>query len=165
MNEKKPRKAGKRALAGIVMSLLGKGICYAYKCDERVKSDMDGIGEEYAIKLMVEPIGPAMLFGKRDGKAFSEKCSIDANADIVLAFKGIEGATKMFTGQMGLAEGYAQHRFIVKGDIYKVLSIVRVVNIVEAYLFPKVLARTLMNPVPKRQVNMLRFYGGTIFSK
>ncbi|HKL94176.1 MAG TPA: hypothetical protein VJZ69_02710, partial [Clostridia bacterium] len=64
MSEKKPRKAGKRALAGIVMGLLGKGIRYAYKCDERVREDMDGIGEEYAIKLMVEPIGPAMLFGK-----------------------------------------------------------------------------------------------------
>jgi len=165
MSEKKPGKAGKRALAGIVMGLLGKGIRYGYKCDDRIRADLDGIGDEFTIKLMVNPVGPAMLFGKKDGVVFSHKCEIDAVADITLAFKGIDGAFKMFTGQMGLSAGYAQHRFTVKGDLYKVLSIVRIMNIVEAYLFPKMLAKTLMNPVPKRQVNMLRFYGGTLFSK
>lgn len=162
---KKVKKTFKHRLSSIVMAVLGKGIRYAYKKDTRVKDDLDSIGDEYSIKLAVNPNGPCMLFGKKDGTVFSHKCAFNDAADITLSFKGIDGAFLMFTGQMGLADGYAQHRFTVQGDLYKVLSIVRVMNIVEAYLFPKFFAKRLMNPVPKRQFSQIRFLGGTLFSK
>jgi hypothetical protein len=162
---KKPKKAAKRFLAGVVMSLLGKGIVSAYRRDSRARADIDSLGDNCAIKLMVQPAGPALLFGKKNGEVFSRKCAISEPADITLAFKGVEGAILMFTARLGLADGYAQHRFIVVGDLYKVMSIVRVMNIVEAYLFPRFIAKKLMNPVPKREVNMLRFYCGTLFGK
>ena len=163
MDEKKPNKRFKRWLAGVVMKLLGKGIRYAYKVDERVKADIDGIGEEYSIMMAVAPVGPSILFGKKDGKVFSQKCDNNAPADIVLSFKGIEGAITMFTGRMGLGEGYAQHRFTVKGDLYKVMAIARIMSYVESSMFPKFIAKNLMNPVPKRAVNMFRFYCGMLF--
>ena len=165
MSQKKPKKAFKRFLAGVVMTLLGKGIVCAYRRDSRAKADIDSLGDNCSVKLLVQPVGPALLFGKKDGEIFSRKCAVSEPADITLAFKGVEGAILMFTARLGLSEGYAQHRFIVLGDLYKVMSIVRVMNIVEAYLFPKFIAKKLMNPVPKREINMLRFYGGTLFGK
>ena len=40
---KKQNNSFKRSMCGVVMKLLGKGICYAYKVDSRVKEDLDKI--------------------------------------------------------------------------------------------------------------------------
>ena len=171
---KKQNNSFKRNMCGVVMKLLGKGICYAYKVDSRVKEDLDkicgytekdgeSVANDFAVKIAINPIGPCMVFGKKDGKVFSNKCDFDEKADILLSFKGVNSAFKMFTGRLGLGDGYAQHRFTVNGDLYKVLGIVRIMNIVESYLFPKFIAKKLMNPVPPKQVNSVRFLCGTLF--
>lgn len=163
MEKKKANKRFKRGLVGVVMTLLGKGIRYAYKVDERVKAEIDSLGDNCTIKMTVAPVGPSLLFGKADGKIFSKRCDYDTPADIVMSFKGVEGALLMFTGRMGLGEGYAQHRFTIKGDLYKVMAITRIMSYVESEMFPKFITKKIMNPVPKRAVNMLRFYLGMLF--
>ncbi len=153
----------KRSVCKLVMKLLGKGICYGYKVDSRIKQDVDAIGDDFSVKLTISPVGPTMIFGKKDQKPFSRIGSYDEEATMTISFKGLNSAFKMFTGGMGLAAGYAQHRFTVKGDLYKILAIVRIINIVEGYLFPKAMAKKLMNPIPPKQVNSVRFLCGTLF--
>lgn len=175
MAKKKQKNRFKRSLCGIVMKMLGKGVCYAYKADSRVRSDLDkicgysqnaegeNVANDFSVKIAVNPLGPCMIFGKKNGNVFSETCSVEQTADIVLSFKGVNSAFKMFTGRMGLGDGYAQHRFTVNGDLYKVMGIVRIINIIESYLFPKFIAKKLMNPVPKKEIGTFRFLCGTLF--
>ncbi|MFR9062415.1 MAG: hypothetical protein ACLVJO_00885 [[Clostridium] scindens] len=40
-------------------------------------------------------------------------------------FQKPEGAFLVFSGQIGIAQAYSQHRFLVKGEIAQVMSIVR----------------------------------------
>ena len=47
------------------MKLLGKGICYGYKVDSRIKQDIDAIGDDFSVKLTISPVGPTMIFGKK----------------------------------------------------------------------------------------------------
>ena len=175
MAKKKQRNLFKRSVCKVVMKMLGKGIRYAYKTDSRVRDDLDNIcgyatdaegnqiANDFSVKIAINPIGPCMTFGKKNGKPFSEICPIEKESDIVLSFKGVNSALKMFTGRMGLGDGYAQHRFTVTGDLYKVMGIVRIINVVESYLFPKFIAKKLMNPVPKKQISSFRFLCGTLF--
>ena len=64
----------------------------------------------------------------------------------------------MFTGRLGVAKAYAEHRFTLKGEINQTMSLVRVIDLVEAYLFPKFITKNILKEVPKKEANMLRTY-------
>ena len=66
---------------------------------------------------------------------------------------------RMFTGQMGLAQAYAQHAFSMQGEIADVMKLARLVNLVEGYLFPKFITKHILTDIPTLQVNPLRVYG------
>lgn len=80
---------------------------------------------------------------------------------------------------MGITEAYAQHRFMVKGDIAEIMSIVRCIELAEVYLFPKIITKRIRveylvnnwevfgyiaiyywNFRIKTQVNFLSIHGG-----
>jgi hypothetical protein len=67
-------------------------------------------------------------------------------------------AFRLFTGQMGLAQAYAAHAFTMAGEVADVMRLARLVNIVEAYLFPNIINRRIMTDIPKPQVCFLRTY-------
>ncbi|MBR6576125.1 MAG: hypothetical protein IKK73_03235 [Akkermansia sp.] len=66
---------------------------------------------------------------------------------------------RLFTGQMGLAQAYAQHAFSMQGEIADVMRLARLVNLVEGYLFPKFITKHILTDIPALQVNPLRVYG------
>ncbi len=77
----------------------------------------------------------------------------------VLRIKSLPLAFRLFTGQMGLAQVYAWHAFSVQGDLSQVMQLARLVNLVEACLFPRFITKQLMTDIPPLQVNPLRVYG------
>lgn len=69
-------------------------------------------------------------------------------ADLVVNFKNLECAFLVCTGQLGPAQGYAEHRMSIKGDLSQAMAYIRCLNILEAYLFPKIISRRIMKRVP-----------------
>ena len=55
-------------------------------------------------------------------------------------------------------EGYAQHRFIVKGDFIQGMPFVRILYYVEAYLFPKFITKNILKEMPKRSSTKMKAY-------
>ena len=78
--------------------------------------------------------------------------------DILISFKSIDGAFLVFSGQIGITEAYAQHRFMVKGDIAEIMSIVRCIELAEVYLFPKIITKRILRRVPGKQLGSFRVY-------
>ena len=83
--------------------------------------------------------------------------------DILISFKSIDGAFLVFSGQMGITEAYAQHRFMVKGDIAEIMSIVRCIELAEVYLFPKIITKRILRRVPGKQLGSFRVYCHSLF--
>ncbi len=81
-------------------------------------------------------------------------------AEIVISIKNTEAAFQMLTGQLGTDVAYARHCIAARGDISLTVSVTRVLNRVETYLFPAFLARRLMKRlpyIPFFQKQLLRF--------
>ena len=76
-----------------------------------------------------------------------------------LRVKSTAHSFQLFTGQMGLAQAYARHAFTMQGEIADVMKLARLVNIVEAYLFPKLITGHILTDIPALQTNPLRVYG------
>ena len=76
--------------------------------------------------------------------------------------KNIESAVLIFTAQIGTPQGYAEHRMSIKGDIGQAMSLIRCLNIVQAYLFPKIISKRILKRVPnftiKKHLNRFIIY-------
>ena len=63
--------------------------------------------------------------------------------DIVITFKSLDLAFKVITGQKGLCQSYAEHDFMLDGNIYDTMGFTRIVELVEAHLFSKKRSKTM----------------------
>ena len=49
-----------------------------------------------------------------------------------------------------------------KGDIARAMSVVRCVDLAEAYLFPKIMTKQILKEVPETRMGLIRTYGAVI---
>jgi hypothetical protein len=103
-----------------------------------------------------------MVMQKRNGKLNFVGTKVPDKVDLAIYFKNIEAAFLVVTGQIGIAQAYAEHRFTLKGDIFITMPLVRALNITEAYLFPGFMAKKLMKRMPDRSNNKFNIYMATI---
>ena len=151
----------KLLLARVILWFLGRGMCACAAVDSRVQAEVRDWTEGVRLTMQVAPAGPAMTVEKRAGRLrFLGARSVDA-ADLVITFKHIEAALPILLGMTSVAQGYAERRMTMKGDLTFGLSVVRVVLVTEAYLFPGLITRRIMQRVPVREVSMLRVYLST----
>jgi len=137
---------------------LGRGICACARLDSRVAHEVAGWAEGQRLCLQIGPAGPAMAVAKEGGRLRFLGLRAAPGADLVIHFKHLEGALPVFLGQQSIAQAYAQRRLTMKGDLTFAMSVVRVILITEAYLFPGFITRRIMQRVPRRAVSAARVY-------
>ena len=84
---------------------------------------------------------------------------------MTIRFKSPDDAFRVFTGQIGIAQAYAQHRFTLRGNMGLAMPFVRCVDIAEGYLFPTVLARRILKRRPKKEISTARVYLAVLFGR
>ncbi len=147
-----------RLTVAIVMRVVHAAICELQAVgDTRALHELSLLREGQAYSICVGK-GEPSLHVLWQGAKFLRLPS-PAAGSCALRIKTLLLAFRLFTGQMGLAQAYARHAFTVQGDLAEVMQFARLVNLVEAYLFPRVITRHLMTDIPRPQVNPLRVYG------
>lgn len=146
----------KACISKVVLFFLYRGFKAGYKFDERIRKEIDGWQDGFTAVIETGVKNLKLCIRKKDGKL--QKLKNTDKADIVITFKSIDAAFLMFTGRLGVAKAYAQHRFTLKGEINQTMSLVRVIDLVEAYLFPKIITKNILKEVPKKEANLLRTY-------
>ncbi len=91
-----------------------------------------------------------------------EKIGDEAAADLEITMKSTSEAFNVFTGITGIAQTYAAHGFYVKGNPYETMGLVRGLELAEAYLFPKILARRILTRVPSKKCSVSTVYAGIV---
>ena len=147
----------KKLIAKIVLFFLYRGFKVVYKIDDKVKNEIDNWHDGYGIKIITCENGPSLYIKKKNGKLVRIKDK-EENAEIEIIFKNFNSAFLLFTGRMGISKAYAEHRFLLKGNIMDAMSFVRCTDIVESYLFPKIITKRILKEVTKRKVNIFIVY-------
>ncbi len=149
-------------IASIVLWFLGRAFQGVVSFDKGANEEVKSIPDGTIVMLKINPIGPFMSLEKRGDKFLYLGAVEMKNPDIAINFKNIEGAILVLTGQLGIAQAYAEHRFTLKGDIFPTMSIVRVLYLVEAYLFPKFMSKKLLKEMPDKETGKLNIILATI---
>ena len=141
----------KKRITGVVFFFLWRAFKALYRCDSRVKAELDSWpdGPHLAVKRTAD--GPVRV--KSDFE----------NAEVDVRFKSLDSAFKLATGRLGVAQAYAQHRFYLYGDIAITMSFVRCVDIIEGYLFPSFITRHILKGAPVKEQSSLAVYRKVLF--
>lgn len=143
-------------VCGIVLQVLFRAIRVLSHCDSRIKQELLELPEGQVVKLSVSPHekSRSLTFAVSSGTVHKS----DKSPNIHIVFKNEAMAFRVFTGRMGIAGAYAAHAFTLRGNINETMGIVRVVDMVEGYLFPKFMTRRILKDIPKKQLPTLAVY-------
>ena len=147
----------KKIIAKIVLFFLYRGFKVIYKIEPKVKKEIDKWHEDFGIKIITCENGPFLYIKKENGKLVRVKNNKES-AEIEIVFKNFQSSFLLLTGRMGISKAYAEHRFLLKGNIMDAMSFVRCTDIVESYLFPKIITKRILKEVEKRKQNILFVY-------
>lgn len=154
----------KKLLCKIVFCFLGKGFQECSVKDSRIKQEVSAFKDGMVILLKICPLGPCMVLKKENGK-IKYMGQQDMDGDISIYFKNTNSAVRILSGRQSISEAYAQHRFLVKGEISQGMILVRCLNIIEGYLFPAFISTKLLGKKPQKEVSSMGIYSSIIFSK
>ena len=148
-------KNAKNFVTKVSLYFLGMGVQSAYDIDPIVKKEIDQWPDPFTFLFSVLN-GPNMAIRKKDGIVRYLGQKTDVPADVELCFKNPEFGFMMMTGQMSTPDAVAHNRQFVRGDLSQTMAVIRVLNRVQALLFPGFIAKKYINRVPKPSWLLLR---------
>lgn len=143
-------------LSKLVLFFLYRGIHIVNKIEPNVYKETKNWKNGYTIKIKTCENGPSLLLKKQGDEIIRIKES--KNCDLEIIFKSLDAAFLLLTGRLGIAKAYCEHRFLLKGNIMEAMSFVRCVDIVETYLFPKIIAKHLVKQISKIKIPRIVTY-------
>ena len=83
-------------------------------------------------------------------------------ADLEIVFKNRKACKKVLLGRFGVAESFARHDILLKGNINTAVALVRIIDLCEYYLFPRLITRKFL-PKVKKQFASIKLYFFALF--
>lgn len=160
--KKRISRAIKNVISKIVLFFLYKGFKVTYKHDENVRKEIESWKDGFSAVIDTGYKNTKLIIKKENGKIVKSKTA--DNPDIEITFKSLDVAFLMFTGRLGVSKAYAEHRFTLKGEIGKAMSLVRCIDTVEAYLFPKFITKHILKDMPQKNMGIVRTYIAAILN-
>ncbi len=149
--------AGKKAFSSVILYFLAHGLDLLGKKDERVEEEFAAWEEGFTWGIGMGEGAPA-LYMKKTGTGLARLSEKPADIDLMITFKSVESAFLVLSGQVGVAGAYARHAFVLKGDIARAMSVVRCMDLAEAYLFPRLISKKILKEVPEKRMGLVRTY-------
>ena len=144
------KKSLKKDYVAVMMWFMGRAIQAAAAVDRAVKKEFAGMPDGFTFALSVMPNGPHMVIGKtRRGLSDTGDGTLKAGKiDLDMKIKNIEAAMLIFTFQENTTLATARNRLVVDGDVAHACAVVRILDIVEVYLLPKIIAKLAVKRYP-----------------
>jgi len=145
----KPKKSTfKKIVVSAGFFALARGVESASKFNKEVISELEAWEEGYTIMLKVAPNGTELWIQKK-GNSLKWITALEKEADLIVLFKNLDTTYKIITTLSNVHTAFVQNRIMVYGDVSQAMVLIRILNIVQSYLFPPFLSKNVLKRVPK----------------
>ena len=169
----------KRKVVKLILSVLGQGIRVCRNFDEEVRAEFDLLPENFVLIIGIWGSShPLILQSRKDGvhrihesvsslvkklsvpQVISRRVSLEQPQEtrmLEIRCKSVEAAWRMVTAKVSSSQAYARHDLLIKGEITKAMQMLRCIERVESYLFPKSIAKRVLPPqlkIPQKRWRM-----------
>jgi len=138
----------KKTITGIGFFALKQAMVSVCHFNTEAKEELKYYKEGYTIQLKVLPDGPKIAFEKQ-GDSLRTTSANKENYDLVVIFKTEDIAFRIMTTLSNVPKAFTQNRLMVYGNVADSMVLIRVINIVQSYLFPPILSKRVLKRVPK----------------
>lgn len=165
-----------RYYLAVMLWSVGKAIPMAAKVDKQIQKELDKLPNNFTLRLMVQPerafalffytkmlpgfvkrkgllpYGLQMILHKdKQGRLHYQGADpTGKKIDLSMAFKSLKAAMMVFTFIESSPVAYAHDRFVVEGYLPYATAFMRVLDIVQVYLLPKIIAQRAIKRYPSR---------------
>lgn len=135
----------KKCVSRIILYMLYRGIKSAYKLDSELKNELDNLGENFLIEILVfnEKINLKLLKNENKFRKIKKSIDIDEDKKITITFKSLKDFYSVIFFKTSVQLAFCSHKFILEGDIFKAMRITRIINKIENYLLPNFLGKNI----------------------
>ena len=151
-----------QATCTLVAECLVRALQYLSTGDSQIRAEAHAWPNGKTLRLEVPGAGGFTVTGTPWG---FKKLDKETPGDVTIRFKSPSDAFRVFTGQISVAQAYAQHKFVLRGDMALAMPFVRCVDITEGYLFPDVLAKRILKRLPEKEVSTARVYSAVLLGR
>lgn len=143
-------------ISKIILFFLYRGFNIVNKIEQKVYENVQKWQDGYTVKIQTCEKGPSLILKKQGKKIIKLKKEQECNLEII--FKNLDSAFLLLTGRLGIAKAYCEHRFLLRGNIMEAMSLVRCLDLVETYLFPRFISKNLVKEVNKTKISIIVTY-------
>lgn len=154
------KRAIQKFVVGAALRLVHAALVELRGMDEYVAAEFAKLPAGMSYAIHTGHAAPS-LYVRWDGERLHRLPAIE-QPRCELRLKALSISFRLFTGQMGIAQAYAQHAFTMAGEVADVMRLARLVNHAEAYLFPPLITRRFLSVLPRLSASPLRLYGKII---
>ena len=151
------RKRFKVLVIRIVFFVLGRALQSASRFDKVIQDEVKEWPDNLSILYKVQPKGPEMMIYKENGHLKIQSPS-EKEASMIIYLKNVDYSFLLMTTQKGTVQAFLESAATVKGDIPIAMSLIRILDRVQCYLFPRIIAKRVIKRLPKMSLSS-RYFG------
>ena len=155
----------KRSYVRLMLEVVGRALEAISEVDEQVRNEISVLPNGFLFSMKVMPGGPALVMRKqRDGSLQYLGGSTAQKPDLDIQFKHLQHAFLVLSFQEKTAQAFANDRMLVDGDLNYATRMTRVLNRLETFILPRLLAERAVKQypdslhLPEKLINGARIY-------
>lgn len=140
----------RRLYVQMMMQVVGRSLQAISELDQEVQEEIRVLPEGFLFEMRVLPDGPTLVMRKIGAEKLryvGEKPP--RTPDLSIKFKHIAHAFLVLSFQEKNSEAFANDRMLVDGDLGQALRMTRMLNRLEAYILPRLLAERAIKNYPE----------------
>lgn len=125
----------------LLLCILGRAIPRAIRLSREAQEECRKFPSDFRILLGLRAPGPALILESDGLGRLYRAAGAETSPDLEIRLKSVEAAFRLFTFQESTAASEAGGRLTAAGSLALVLSFIRIIDVVEILLLPRVIAQ------------------------
>lgn len=140
----------RRLYVEVMFQVMGQALQAVSEVDKRVQSEARALPNGFLFEMMVMPEGPRLIVEHVGAGALRyHGDTAPRPVDLSIQFKHIAHAFLVLSFQEKTAVAFANDRMLVDGDVSYAIRMTRILNRLEAFILPKLVASRAVKEYPK----------------
>ncbi len=140
----------RRLYVNIMFQVMGRALQAISEVDDEVRDEARALPTGFLFQMMVMPRGDSLVVEHiGDGRFKYHSGDAPRPIDLSIKFKHIEHAFLVLSFQEKTSVAFANDRMLVDGEISYAVRMTRILNRLEAFILPKLVAERAVKSYPK----------------
>ena len=140
----------RRSYVELMFQVMGRALQAISEVDEATRNETCELPEGFLFEMQVMPNGPKLIVEHTgNGKLLFHGDEAPRPVDLSIQFKHIAHAFLVLSFREKTAVAFANDRMLVDGEISQAVRMTRVLNRLESFILPKLVAQRAVKEYPK----------------